>query len=127
MPLTVEDVLARNGIKDTSLTHYGVPGMKWGKRRSNKQLAEAAEKRAKLDSMSDDELKAKINRLKLEKEYTQLTSPQVAKGKNEVVKLLADVGKQQARNYLNKQGEKMINELMDSSRKGASKQLALTR
>lgn len=85
------------------LEHYGIRGMRWGIRRSEKQLANArgetkktpkkkktskrqikkAQKRAqerKLKKMSDEELKKRIARLQLEKQYKDLTKPEVNKG-----------------------------------------------
>lgn len=57
---------------DEYLMHYGVMGMKWGKRKArvSKTNVQAPKKRR----MSNKELQARIKRLKLEKEYAQLTS-----------------------------------------------------
>lgn len=57
---------------DEYLMHYGVLGMKWGKRkaRDSKTSEQAPKKRR----MSNKELQARIKRLKMEKEYAQLTA-----------------------------------------------------
>ena len=57
---------------DEYLMHYGVLGMKWGKRkaRTSKTDVQAPKKRR----MSNKELQARIKRLKLEKEFAQLTA-----------------------------------------------------
>lgn len=57
---------------DEYLMHYGVLGMKWGKRkaRSSQTSGQAPKKRR----MSNKELQARIKRLKMEKEYAQLTA-----------------------------------------------------
>lgn len=96
--------------------HYGVPGMKWGVRRSRAQLARAAAARGESSSgsgsssssgeskssgssettterprLSDDELRGRINRIKLEREYKSLTAPQKSKGRQIVENLVMDV------------------------------------
>lgn len=71
-----------------TIAHFGVRGMKWGVRKattrgstppSKRKPKEepAAEKRQSLDmhSMSDTELRNAINRIKLQREYAQLTAP----------------------------------------------------
>lgn len=57
---------------DEYLMHYGVLGMKWGRRKArvSKTNGQAPKKRR----MSNKELQARIKRLKMEKEYAQLTA-----------------------------------------------------
>ena len=103
MGRSVKDLLAASGIEleDDSLEHIGVKGMRWGKRKRAKAEAKAAEAaKPKVHEMSDDELKAKINRIKLEKEYAKLTAPEISVGRKIVGELLMEHGKKQARNYL---------------------------
>lgn len=68
-----------------SLTHYGIKGMHWGVRRfQNKDgtLTAAGKRRARgavggqAESMDDAELKAKVSRMNLEKQYNKLSSEQ---------------------------------------------------
>ena len=111
MPKTLDDILGQHGIvlKDDELAHYGTKGMKWGKRKgvtTSGDAAKPAKPRAK--DMSDDELKSHINRLKLEKEYTKLSAPEVNRGRKIVGDLLLDVGKKQAADYLNREIAKAI-------------------
>lgn len=105
------DILARYGVElvedEGILEHYGVPGMKWGKRRrANRERktdnAQRAAARSKVKDMSDDDLKTAINRLKLEKEYKSLNAHQVSEGQKIVTDILKDVGKQYAKSYVTK-------------------------
>ena len=61
---------------DEYLMHYGILGMKWGKRkaRTSKTSEQALEQAPKERRMSNKELQARIKRLKLEKEFAQLTA-----------------------------------------------------
>lgn len=55
---------------DEYLMHYGVLGMKWGKRKA--KASKTSEEAPKKRRMSNKELQARIKRLKMEKEYAQL-------------------------------------------------------
>ena len=83
---------------DNTLTHYGILGMKWGVRRSEAQLARArgskkkeevephedykkAHDKANVKTMSDKELRERLNRLNMEKQLKQLSNEDVSKGK----------------------------------------------
>lgn len=68
------------------LYHYGIRGMKWGVRRYQNvdgTLTDRGKKRynKKEDykSMSDDELRARVKRLELERQYNSLNQPKGAK------------------------------------------------
>ena len=78
------------------LTHYGILGMKWGVRRTPAQLARArgrsttdkshedykkAHTPKSIKSMSDAELRNRLNRLQMERQYSQLSESSVNKGK----------------------------------------------
>lgn len=65
------------------LYHYGVLGMKWGRRRTKAQLAKARKSREKssIKDMPDDELRRKINRLQMEQQYKKLSGTDVSRGK----------------------------------------------
>ena len=57
---------------DEYLMHYGVLGMKWGKRKA--RTSKSSEQAPKKRRMSNKELQARIKRLKMEKEFAQLTA-----------------------------------------------------
>ena len=93
------------------LAHHGILGMKWGIRRTPAQLEQKKKPRAsdsyhedhrkahsskKNKFMSDSELRQRINRLQMEKQYSQLTKREKSAGHkfvstvfNEVVKEIA--------------------------------------
>lgn len=95
---------------ENSLTHYGILGMKWGVRRTEAQLARA---RGKSKSSSADnevkesrktnlknrrilsttDLKNGIERLKLEKQFKDLTSEDISPGKKMASDILKSSGK----------------------------------
>ncbi|ALY08694.1 hypothetical protein FDH65_gp07 [Arthrobacter phage Circum] len=92
-------------LANDDLAHYGVPGMKWGRRkassseykssRSVRRTPESADhKRSreigkkKVSQMSNAELREITTRMQLEKQFKDLNAPTVKKGKSAIDKVL---------------------------------------
>lgn len=122
---------------DEVLEHYGIKGMRWGVRRSERQLARArgksspkkktepkksvdaakaaaAAKKAKkggVSSLSNKELQDLNTRLNLEQQYSRLAdtgSSKKAAGAKFAKELVVSVGKQQATKLANDQVSKLL-------------------
>ena len=107
-------------MDNNELMHYGVPGMKWGVRRTPAQLGrkktssskslfekkkpkpkpkaksesskkETSPKKKSVKEMSDEELNAAISRLQLEQRYKELSPQKVSMGKKIAKTILNDV------------------------------------
>lgn len=99
-------------MANDSLQHHGVLGMKWGIRRyqpyskgGGKKGRYVGKKPVKKEnptkSMSDAELRNRINRLQMEKQYKQLTT----KDKNKGMKIASSI--------LSKIGNKVVDRVID--------------
>lgn len=98
-------------MQDNELMHYGVKGMKWGRKKSK---VRTSSDRKSVKDMTDEELedyviKAEKRKL-LEQRYKDLNPKQVSKGqkivqylgKNVVLPAVTDIGKQAVKSYLAK-------------------------
>lgn len=81
------------------LYHYGVLGMKWGRRKKRNTTTQTRRKNRRVSEenmhddykrtrdgkdvkqMSDKELRERLNRLQMEKQYKQLNPSEISKGK----------------------------------------------
>lgn len=87
-------------MKQTTLAHYGVLGMKWGVRkgRSSTSADDAVKNERKQTSqvrrhLSDGDLKKAIDRLQQEKKLKDLTEQDIAPGKTAAKSVLSTIGK----------------------------------
>lgn len=107
-------------MDNNELMHYGVPGMKWGVRRTPAQLGkkktssskslfgkkkskskaktksesskeETAPKKKSVKEMNDDELNAAIRRMQLEQTYASLSPQKVSTGKAITKRILNNI------------------------------------
>lgn len=105
-------------MENAELTHHGIKGMHWGVIRTPEQLQRAQghistasnivkeakninnsvsnirsnTKKKNLSTMSDQELRDRVNRLNLEQQYTQLSGNKVSKGQQYVRNTLEVAG-----------------------------------
>ena len=91
-------------MSHSELMHFGVKGMKWGVRKSRIKNSKkwTSKKQAKIDGMSDDQLKKANNRLRLEKEYKQLTQTKLEKYRKRVGKAAEEAAFNTLQNALQK-------------------------
>lgn len=97
-----EAMALAHGLKltpsDDEMTHYGIPGMRWGKRKgvaltSSSDHSEAAALRKKKPSeLSNKELQTINTRKQLEKKYKDLNPSTVTQGHNAIKGVLAIAG-----------------------------------
>lgn len=96
----IEELFSAMGVDldddPNEIKHYGVPGMRWGKRKGGG----GSSPRITVKALSDEQLKSAINRMKLEQEFIKLATPPPSAGKKAVKQMIANVAKQQAEAYL---------------------------
>lgn len=82
------------------LHHYGVKGMKWGVRKdvyksignisksASNVVRKTNNKKKNYSNLSNEELRRRIDRLQLEKRYSELTGDDMSKGKRRAMQIL---------------------------------------
>lgn len=109
------------------LAHFGVKGMKWGVRRSQKELHPASAdhthaqsikakgRNSGVKALSNKDIQDYMNRLNLEKQFKSTTPGGQAKAF--VSQLLVGVGKQQATSVVNTAASKAVADGMARARR----------
>lgn len=111
------------------LTHHGVLGMHWGRRKgqsdsssgSPDHRAAQALRGKKLSEMSNDEIKIIANRLSLERQYKEALKTQIHPGKKIAIEILGGASKQLASELVKEAmtgGVKKLAEAVANKRKG---------
>jgi hypothetical protein len=111
------------------LEHYGVMGMHWGQHKARITQVVAKLRKPKttgpdnpdhfngkptVNTLSNTELKARINRLNLEKQYKQLTTKEVSKGEKYIKDQLAAGMKDPIKNFISQYAGKALALLVHS-------------
>ena len=88
----------------SELQHVGVLGMHWGIRRRGPAHSDSTTahtlKRKHVSELSNDELKKVINRMQLEKQFKDLSSAQIGRGRGILTKMLVGLGTQAVNSYV---------------------------
>lgn len=108
---------------DDVLAHYGVRGMRWGIRKSRIKGAKkwTSAKQAKIDGMSDDQLRRVNNRLRLEKEYRQLTQTRMERYRAKAGKAVEEAAANTLQNAIQKGLKKAASRGGSAAIKGAKR------
>lgn len=121
MAENMEDLFSAMGVSldddPDEIKHYGVPGMRWGKRKGGGGSSRSASPKITVKALSDDQLRTAITRMKLEQEFIKLATPVPSPGRRAVQKMVADVAKQTAEAYLKKgmaEGGDIVKAAMDA-------------
>lgn len=110
-------------VVEDFLKHYGVKGMKWGRRKADRlpasseaTAATAAVKKAKsnsVKSLTNEELRTAIQRMQLEQQFNQLRPKgPVEHGRKFVTQTILQIGKEQTTKIARDQVSTQIGELL---------------
>lgn len=107
----------------SELMHFGVKGMRWGVRKSRIENSKkwSSSKQAKIDGMSDDQLRRINNRIRLEKEYRQLTQTRMERYRNKAGKAAEEAAFNTLQNVLQKGIKKAASKGGSAALKGAKR------
>ena len=110
-------------MSHSELMHHGVKGMRWGVRKSRIKNSKkwSSSKQAKIDGMSDDQLRRINNRIRLEKEYRQLTQTRMERYRNKAGKAAEEAAFNTLQNVLQKGIKKAASMGGSAALKGAKR------
>lgn len=110
-------------MSHSELMHFGVKGMKWGVRKSRIKNSKkwSSSKQAKIDGMSDDQLRRINNRIRLEKEYRQLTQTRMERYRNKAGKAAEEAAFNTLQNVIQKGLKKAASQGGSAAIKGAKR------
>lgn len=111
---------------DDVLTHFGIPGMRWGRRKARSAAPKkppvrkpptpdelpVPKKKIRTNDLSDADLRTAIARIQMEKQYAQLTAKKKSVGRKVVEEVLLNAGKQVATTYVAKYMDKGVASLL---------------
>lgn len=115
------------------LQHFGIPGMRWGRRKSSGGTVHVSSKdhidketlkQKPLHAMTNEELRTFTTRVNLEKQYKELTKKPVHPIKKFVKELISNAGKQAAKQVVDAQSKKLVEELLKNGAKKAVNETA---
>lgn len=104
-----------NNISNAELYHYGVLGMKWGKRKGPSIISTIKSKskpKEDISKLSDNELRQRINRIQMERQYKQLTAKEKSRGAKLVTNILTNAAQQTASKYVSQYMSKGVESLL---------------
>ena len=107
----------------SELIHFGVKGMKWGVRKPRIKNSKkwSSSKQAKIDGMSDDQLRRINNRIRLEKEYRQLTQTRMERYRSKAGKAAEEAAFNTLQNVIQKGLKKAASQGGSAAIKGAKR------
>jgi hypothetical protein len=87
-----------NNLYDNFLAHYGILGMHWGVRTKSEGASGGSSRPAgkRASDMTDAELKERIARISLERQYRDLTRKELSVGQKFLNDVLTGAGKEVA-------------------------------
>jgi hypothetical protein len=114
-------------MENKELKHHGIKGMQWGRRRYQNHdgsLTPAGKQRYgdgydddPVSRLSDQELRNRINRINMERQYRDLTKRQKSAGEKFVTDVLLQAGKNVAAEYTAKYMKQGIESILKKSAK----------